>query len=132
MISPWRSRAGPEGREKLNAAHVFVLASRYEAFGVAYLEAMNCGVPTIGTDAGGVPEIIIDGERGFLVPPGDPEALAQALERLGSDPDLAERLSRAGRARVVDSFPIDASARKLMQHAFGTCPPAAAGSPPRP
>jgi len=107
-----------EVREKLNAAHVFVLASRYEAFGVAYLEAMSCGVPTIGTNVGGVPEIIVDGECGFLVPPEDPIALAQALERLGSEPGTAEAISRAGRARVVEKFPIAASARKLMQYAF--------------
>lgn len=105
-------------RDKMTSAHLFVLASRYEAFGVVYIEAMSCGVPVIGTSAGGVPDIIVDGECGLLVPPEDPKALARAMEQIGSDPDLAARFARDGRARVVEKFPIEASARQLLRHAF--------------
>ena len=66
-------------RDKLMSSHVFVLASWSEPLGVAYMEAMSCEVPTIGTNAGGVSELITSGEDGILVPPKDPESLAAAL-----------------------------------------------------
>ncbi|MDP5367560.1 MAG: glycosyltransferase family 4 protein [Paracoccaceae bacterium] len=93
-----------EVRAHLLSAHAFVLASWSEPLGVAYMEAMSCEVPTIGTAAGGVPELITDDRDGILVPPQDPQALADALMQLARDPDRAMRLSRAGRARVVEGF----------------------------
>ncbi|WP_238365019.1 exopolysaccharide biosynthesis GT4 family glycosyltransferase EpsE [Mesobacterium pallidum] len=97
-------------------AHAFVLASWHEPLGVAYMEAMACGTPTIGTDAGGVPELIRDGVDGLLVPPKDPEALAEALLRLRGDPDLAHRLSQGGRQRIVDHFSAATGAETLIAH----------------
>lgn len=91
-------------QDKLKAAHVFVLASWSEPLGVAYMEAMSCEVPTIGTNAGGVPELITSGEDGLLVPPKDPDALAETLMRLAADPDMAKSIAQAGRARVVAQF----------------------------
>ncbi len=91
-------------KQKLLAAHVFALASWHEPLGVAYMEAIACGVPTIGTDAGGVPELIDDGVEGLLVPPRAPEALAAALLRIAEDPALARRLSTTGRARIERDF----------------------------
>jgi glycosyltransferase involved in cell wall biosynthesis len=91
-------------REQLAAHDVFVGASHAEPLGVVYMEAMALGVPTIGTDAGGAPEIIEHGVSGLLVPPGDPAALADALERLIDEPGLAERLAVAGRERIVSAF----------------------------
>ena len=91
-------------RAHLLSAHAFVLASWSEPLGVAYMEAMSCEVPTIGTAAGGVPELITDDRDGILVPPQDPQALADALMQLAADPCRAKRLSRAGRARVVEGF----------------------------
>ena len=102
-------------RSHLLAAHAFVLASWAEPLGVAYMEAMSCEVPTIGTAAGGVPELITDGQDGILVPPKDPEALAQALMRLARDPELARRLSQAGRARVVEGFESTRGADMLIR-----------------
>ena len=102
-------------RNHLTAAHAFVLASWSEPLGVAYMEAMSCEVPTIGTSAGGAPELITDGQDGILVPPQDPPALAEALMRLATDPDLAMKLSRQGRARVVAGFDSSLGAEMLIR-----------------
>lgn len=93
-----------EVKRRLWEAHVFVLASFHEPLGVAYMEAMAAGVPVIGTDAGGVRELITDGADGLLVPPKAPEALARAIARLADDPELARRLASAGLARVTEGF----------------------------
>ncbi|WP_417524650.1 exopolysaccharide biosynthesis GT4 family glycosyltransferase EpsE [Marinovum sp.] len=91
-------------KARLLEAHVFALASWHEPLGVAYMEAIACGVPTIGTAAGGVPELIDDGVEGLLVPPKAPEALAAALLRIAEDPALAQRLSTTGRARIERDY----------------------------
>jgi colanic acid/amylovoran biosynthesis glycosyltransferase len=105
-------------REALLRSHVFVLASRSEGLGIAYLEALSCAVPAIGTNVGGVPEVIRDGETGLLVPPDDPAALADAIARLGRERDLSMRLSHAGREWAISRFNINDSARVLLRHAF--------------
>ena len=102
-------------RDKLMSSHVFVLASWSEPLGVAYMEAMSCEVPTIGTDAGGVPELITSGEDGILVPPKDPEALAAALMQLAADPEKAQSLAKTGRARVVADFDSSSGADMLVR-----------------
>ena len=101
-------------REKLLAAHCFVLASWHEPLGVAYMEAMSCEVPTIGTNAGGVPELIRDGIDGLMVPPKDPQALARAIGRIAAKPDLARKLAKAGRARIKAGFRAELGAETLM------------------
>ncbi len=101
-------------RACLERAHVFALASWHEPLGVAYMEAMSCEVPTIATNAGGVPELIRDGTDALLVPPKDPAALAAAIARLARDPALARRLSQAGRARVVAGFDARLGAETLV------------------
>jgi len=103
-----------EVRRHLLAADVFALASWHEPLGVAYMEAMACEVPTIGTDAGGVRELITDGETGMLVPPQSPEALADAIAALAADRDLCARLSKAGRAHVVSGFRASLGAEALI------------------
>ncbi len=84
-------------RDKLWSAHIFALASWHEPLGVAYMEAMACGIPVIATNSGGVPELITDGENGLMVPPQNPTALAEAIQRICEDPDLARRLGQNGR-----------------------------------
>lgn len=101
--------------EKLMAAHVFVLASWSEPLGVAYMEAMSCEVPTVGTDAGGVPELITNGKDGLLVPPKDPKALAVVLTHLANNPEVAVTLAQAGRARVVAAFDSSRGADMLVR-----------------
>ena len=104
--------------DKLKAAHVFVLASWSEPLGVAYMEAMSCEVPTIGTNAGGVPELITSGEDGLLVSPKDPDALAETLMRLAADPDMAKSIAQAGRARVVAQFDSSRGADMLAREVW--------------
>lgn len=104
-----------EVRRHLLEAHVFALASWHEPLGVALMEAMSCEVPTIGTAAGGVAELIRDGQDGILVPPRDPPAMADAILRLAGDPDLARRLGQAGRKRIVSGFGAEAGAETLIR-----------------
>ena len=84
----------------LTQAHVLAVPSLYEAFGIAYLEAMGSGVPVIASAAGAAHELITPGEHGFLVAPGDTVALAQQLSRLQADRDGLQRMSLAAHRRA--------------------------------
>jgi starch synthase len=88
----------------LTHATVFACPSVYEPLGIVNLEAMACGTAVVGSRTGGIPEVVVEGETGLLVPPGDPEALAAALNVLLRDPDLAEAMGQAGRKRAVAEF----------------------------
>ncbi|MDQ2089355.1 glycosyltransferase [Marimonas arenosa] len=101
-------------RAKLEQAHLFVLASWHEPLGVAYMEAMAMGVPTIGTDAGGVPELITSGKDGLLVPPKRPDLLADAIAALAADPDRCRSFATTGRSRIVEGFSSARGARTLL------------------
>jgi glycosyltransferase involved in cell wall biosynthesis len=94
-------------RPWLAALDVFVLSSDWEGMSNALLEAMAARLPVVATATGGTPDVVLDGKTGFLVPPGDPPALARALGRLLADPGLRERMGRAGRHRVGESFSVD-------------------------
>jgi len=91
-------------------ASVFVLPSQQqngmvmEGLGVVLLEAMAAGCPVIGSNVGGIPDIIIDGENGFLVPERDPEALAEKIVSLLSDQELSERFRQEGFRTVQTRF----------------------------
>ena len=97
-------------KESYAATDVFVLPSILdtrgdtEGLGVVLLEAMSYGVPVVGSEIGGITDIIEDGESGLLVPPADPDQLARALERLALDPALAASLGAAGERRVRAAF----------------------------
>ena len=104
---------------QIQAAHIFALASWHEPLGVALMEAMSCGIPTIGTNAGGVPELIRDGIDGILVPPKDPARLAAAIAALADDPGRATALAIAGRARIVEGFHSGRGADMLIRAIWG-------------
>jgi glycosyltransferase involved in cell wall biosynthesis len=91
----------------LRELDLFVLPSLWEGFGLVLLEAMAAGRPVVATNVGPIPEVVADGETGLLVPPGRPEALAEAIVRVLTDRPLAERLGRAGRARAEREFGLD-------------------------
>ena len=86
------------------ASDVFALPSRSEGFGLVYVEAALHGVPSVGTNVGGIPDAIADGETGLLVDLHDIDALAAALQRLRDDPALRLRLGAAARARAHAEF----------------------------
>jgi glycogen synthase len=96
-------------------AAVFVCPSIYEPFGLINLEAMACGTPVVATRVGGIPEVVVDGETGLLVEPGDPAALAAALRRVLDDPTRAARMGEAGRRRVEASFSWDRIAERTLE-----------------
>lgn len=110
---------GPVGEDRLVRelldAHAFVLSSHHEPFGVALMEAMACALPVVGTAAGGVRELVTQGEDGLLVPPRDPAALAGALEHLARTPARAITLAMAARARVERDFDASRGAGTLMR-----------------
>ena len=91
---------------------VFVLPSLYEGLGVAAIEAMAAGKPVIATRVGGLPELVEDGVTGFLVPPGDSEALANSISRLLSREELMEQMGRNGWERVQRHFTMEQMAKK--------------------
>lgn len=94
----------PSVARLLNQCTVFVLASRFEPFGIAAIEALACGKPVVATTVDGLVEVVEDGTCGILVKPEDVEGLAAAIRRLLDDADLRARLGAAGRDRVRDRF----------------------------
>jgi phosphatidylinositol alpha-1,6-mannosyltransferase len=93
------------------ACDVFVLASREsavsggaEGYGIVFVEASLRGKPVVGGRSGGIPDAVIDGETGLLVDPSDPADIAEAVTRLLTEHDLADRLGRGGRRRVVEDL----------------------------
>jgi len=91
----------------LQEIDVLALPSLWEGFGLVLLEAMAAGRPVVASAVGPIPEVVVDGETGLLVPPGDSGALAEALVLVLQDGALAARLGRAGRARVERCFGLD-------------------------
>jgi starch synthase len=113
----------------LSAATVFACPSVYEPLGIVNLEAMACELPVVATATGGIPEVVVHGETGWLVPieqvqdgtgtPVDPDHfvadLAAALVEAVSDPSRADRMGLAGRQRAVDAFSWASIGDRTMQ-----------------
>lgn len=89
---------------KMALAAVCVVPSRDEAFGLVCVEALAVGTPVVGSNVGGIPEIIRDGLDGFLVPPEDPEALASALRGILESEETRSAMKSNARKRFLDSF----------------------------
>lgn len=92
--------------DAVRTAAVLALPSLTEAesFGMALVEAMACATPVVGSEVGGIPHVVDDGETGLLVPPGDPDALAAACAKLLADGDLADRMGAAGRRTAEERY----------------------------
>jgi glycosyltransferase involved in cell wall biosynthesis len=95
-------------------ASVAVLTSENEGMPVCLMEAAACGVPTVATAVGGVPELVEDGVTGFLVPPGDTAALAAALQKLMLDFSLAARMGTSARRRAEARFSVTRQVDRLL------------------
>jgi L-malate glycosyltransferase len=97
------------------AFDVFVMSSVTEGLGTSLLDAMACARPVVATSVGGIPEVVVDGETGFLVPPRDPEALAAAIGRLMADRGLREKMGAAGLERVQNTFSAEHMVRNTLR-----------------
>ncbi len=93
-----------EVRDLLSRARALVVPSTYEGMPLVVLEAMEAGVPVIASRVSGIPEVVVDGETGWLVPCEDPPALAAALAELAADPAAGRRRGAAGRERVAELY----------------------------
>jgi glycosyltransferase involved in cell wall biosynthesis len=104
-------------REKLTPyyqqATVFVIPSLNEPQGIVIQEAMACGLPVVGSAVGGIPEMVRDGHNGLLVPPRDPQALAEAIIRILSNAALREHFSESA-LRTVQGFSWQQSIHKFL------------------
>lgn len=99
----WTDRVADVGA-MMNAIDILAHACDLEGFGRVAIEAMAAGKPVVGPASGGFTESVVDGETGRLVPVGDPQALAQSIYEIASDPALRERFGRSGRQRTTQMF----------------------------
>ncbi|MBI4418395.1 MAG: glycosyltransferase, partial [Ignavibacteriales bacterium] len=99
----------------LRALDVLVVPSHSESFGYVAVEAMAMGIPVLGTKAGGLPEIVVDQETGFLVPPRDPAALAERLIILLKNKSLRSSMGKRGRRRALELFDFARSVEHLEE-----------------
>jgi N-acetyl-alpha-D-glucosaminyl L-malate synthase BshA len=99
----------------LSAADVLLLPSEQESFGLAALEAMACEVPVIASRVGGVPEVVTDGETGFLSEVGDLEKMAEDAARLLADGELRRKMGRRARESAVERYRTDIVIPKYIE-----------------
>jgi glycosyltransferase involved in cell wall biosynthesis len=96
----------------LAASDLFALTSLQEGMPLAILEAMSAGCPVVATEVGGIPEVVRDGITGLLVPPGDADALAEAILKILTDPERAKELAARGQRLVEHEYSTQAWARR--------------------
>ncbi|MEZ4547133.1 MAG: glycosyltransferase [Thermodesulfobacteriota bacterium] len=100
---------------RLAESDIFLLSSVEEALSVALMEAQASGLPVVATKVGGVSEVVSDGESGYLVQPGDAEALAEKLDLLVKDPEGRKKMGMAGRKTVEEKYDIRKLNKKLVE-----------------
>ncbi len=109
--------AGPVGQDRIQdryrAADAFCLPSLGEGIPMVLMEALASGLPAVASNTMGIPELIEDGVTGLLVPPGRPEELAEAIQRLAGDRSVGRSLGKAGRSKVMEEFSLDQGADSL-------------------
>jgi glycosyltransferase involved in cell wall biosynthesis len=109
----------PAVAREFQMSDVVVLPSDTEGFSNSILQAMYYRKPVVACAVGGNPEAIVEGETGFLIPPKNPAAMAEALRKLVNDPDLTKRMGTAGHARAKKEFTLNAMLTKtqdLFEH----------------
>ncbi len=111
IITGWRE----DVERYFGIMDVFVLSSLKEGFGLVILEAMKHSLPVVATRVGGVPEVVVDGKTGFLVPSGDEAGLADKVTELLADPLLCRRLGKSGRKRLEEKFSIKKMAMETRE-----------------
>jgi len=107
-------RYGLDLIREIQSCSLLVLPSlaHMESFGMVLVEAMACGIPVIGTNIGGIPEVINDGVDGLIVPSEDSKALAQAIRKILGNPTVAKSMGVAGRKKVVEEYSWDTQTQK--------------------
>jgi glycosyltransferase involved in cell wall biosynthesis len=121
--APWLSRVSFPGflnNEDLfqNYADcdIFVAPSRFESFGLVYTEAMMFGKPSVGTNSGGIPEVVTHDRNGLLAEPGDPQSLHAALRKLVANEDLRRILGKNARQDFVEQFTLEQMAKRVADY----------------
>lgn len=104
MVNYWGRKYGCDKEEYWRTADVFVFPTLNEAFGLVLLEAMEHGLPCIGTDEGGINDIIDNGKTGFIVPSGNAESLSDSIGKLLNDSRLRESMGDCGRNVFVQRY----------------------------
>jgi starch synthase len=111
-------RNTPEGDKALDRlyrdATAFVMPSRFEPFGIVFLEAMAYALPCVGGNVCAMPEIIADGVSGYVTPPADVDSLTERLLALADNPEQARVMGEAGRRRVLEHYNWDAVAERMV------------------
>lgn len=110
----WFAGARDDIPEFMRGMDCFVSSSQAEGISNTLLEAMSCGLPTIATAVGGNTELVVNGETGYLVPPMNPAAMADVMQRLASDRWCRVQMSVAARARAESEFSLDAMVDNYM------------------
>jgi glycosyltransferase involved in cell wall biosynthesis len=117
-------------REEYARCDCFIAPSRYESFGLMYVEAMRAGKPCIGTTAGGIPEVVQHPHTGLLAAADDPGSLQQAIRFMLDNPAQAQQMGQAGRQRFEQRFSSSAFAQAIVQEIYPPCSgPGAYSSP---
>ena len=112
----------------LAASDVFTMSSLWEGLGLVFLEAMATGIPVLATRVSAVPEVVLDGETGVLVPPAEVEPLAEAFVALAGDPQRRAALASAGRDRVREAFGLE----RMVEQTLGIYRELTEGAPADP
>lgn len=107
--------SGREMPEFYRSGHVFAFPGIREALGMVFMEAQACGLPVVAFEAGELPDIVVNGRTGFLVPPFDAPAFARALEKILEDPDLTGRMGRCARENACRHHDIRSTRQSLAR-----------------
>ena len=115
FVSYWGRRYGAEKSVFWQDADIFVFPTLNEAFGLVNLEAMEYALPIVSTNEGGIPDVVVNGQTGYTVDKNNPEALADALERLFRNPELGILMGKAGRTRFEEMFTEETFERNMKE-----------------